>query len=105
MRMCLLPVLIALFVIQSTGSAQTLARGYGACGFSFNNGQTCHAVQDMQNLMTFGHACVPQGVSAFLERTNWAKACGGAARPLLPGALLEVVVTAPPKQARLHESP
>ena len=40
----------------------------------------CHAVQDMQNLITFGHACVPQGVSAFLERTNWAKACGGAAR-------------------------
>ena len=43
-----------------------------------------------------------QGVSAFLERTNWAKACGGTARPLLPGALLEVVVTAPPKQARLR---
>lgn len=41
-----------------------------------------------------------QGVTAFLERTNWAKACGGAAAPLLPGALLEVVVTAAPKQAR-----
>ena len=41
-----------------------------------------------------------QGVTAFLERTNWAKACGGEARPLLPGTLMEVVVTAAPKQAR-----
>ena len=42
-----------------------------------------------------------QGVTAFLERTNWAKACGGEARPLLPGTLMEVVVTAAPKQARM----
>lgn len=41
-----------------------------------------------------------QGMSAFLERTNWVKACGGHNRPLLPGALLEVVVTAAPKQGK-----
>ena len=39
-------------------------------------------------------------MSAFLERTNWVKACGGQNRPLLPGALLEVVVTAASKQGR-----
>ncbi len=39
-------------------------------------------------------------MSAFLERTNWVKACGGQNRPLLPGALLEVVVTAAPKQGK-----
>ena len=38
-----------------------------------------------------------RGMSAFLEKTNWMKACGGQNRPLLPGALLEVVVTAAPK--------
>ena len=41
-----------------------------------------------------------QGMSAFLERTNWVKACGGQNRPLLPGTLLEVVVTAAPKQGK-----
>ena len=41
-----------------------------------------------------------QGMSAFLERTNWVKACGGQNRPLQPGALLEVVVTAAPKQGK-----
>ena len=39
-------------------------------------------------------------MSAFLERTNWIKACGGQNRPLQPGALLEVVVTAAPKQGK-----
>ena len=39
-------------------------------------------------------------MSAFLEKTNWVKACGGQNRPLLPGALLEVVVTAAPKPGK-----
>jgi hypothetical protein len=41
-----------------------------------------------------------QGMSAFLERTNWTKACGGQNWLLQPGALLEVVVTAAPKQGK-----
>lgn len=41
-----------------------------------------------------------QGMSAFLERTNWIKACGGQDRPPQPGALLEVVVTAAPKEGK-----
>ncbi len=44
--------------------------------------------------------CVVQGVTAFLERTNWLKACSGEARPLLPGAVLPVTVTAAARPGR-----
>jgi hypothetical protein len=39
-------------------------------------------------------------VTAFLERTNWVKACGGEARALHPGTLLETVVTAGYKKGK-----
>lgn len=35
-----------------------------------------------------------------MERANWVKACGGEAKALHPGALLEVIVTAGYKKGK-----
>lgn len=39
-------------------------------------------------------------MTGFLERTNWLKACGGEARPLPPGTVLPVTVTAAARPGR-----
>ncbi|BDA47226.1 probable protein RRP5 homolog [Coccomyxa sp. Obi] len=54
------------------------------------------SMEDHGFLLTTG----VQGVTAFLERTNWLKACGGEARPLLPGTVLPVAVTAAARPGR-----